>query len=315
MAPRSGILFALTLALAGCNTAPQQNTQFDDARNPFYQQAEQALDNNDPTRAAAAYEAALAANPKLPTAQYQLGILYAEKLQDPVSSIYHFRRYLELAPESDHAANAKDKIAQETQAFAASLPSTPSQNSDELAKLQADNASLQKQVDEAAHTIAQLQAQLAKHQPDTTATADASAAQAPVTPAGPPPAPQATADTTGAPIPAPADATTPPATVAADGTTPPPPPPAPPRALPLDATNAALTPIAPGTPLPPGVTPPAPAGPTRSYTVVKGDSIWKIAHKMYPGDTKNGVDKIEEANKDAIGGRPLKIGQVLVIPQ
>jgi nucleoid-associated protein YgaU len=80
------------------------------------------------------------------------------------------------------------------------------------------------------------------------------------------------------------------------------------KALPLDATNVIATPAAPGAPA-------ADAGPSRSYTVVKGDSLWKIAHKMYPGDTKNGVDKIQEANKDAIGGKPLKIGQVLVIPQ
>jgi len=48
--------------------------------------------------------------------------------------------------------------------------------------------------------------------------------------------------------------------------------------------------------------------------VVKGDSLWKIAHKMYPGDTKNGVAKIQEANKDVLGTKPLKIGQVLIIP-
>jgi Tfp pilus assembly protein FimV len=77
------------------------------------------------------------------------------------------------------------------------------------------------------------------------------------------------------------------------------------KALPLDATNVVATPGAPATDAAPG----------KTYTVVKGDSIWKIAHKMYPGDTKNGVDKIQEANKDAIGGKPLKIGQVLIIPQ
>jgi hypothetical protein len=35
---------------------------------------------------------------------------------------------------------------------------------------------------------------------------------------------------------------------------------------------------------------------------------------MYPGDTKNGVAKIQEANKDVLGTKPLKIGQVLIIP-
>jgi 5'-nucleotidase / UDP-sugar diphosphatase len=79
------------------------------------------------------------------------------------------------------------------------------------------------------------------------------------------------------------------------------------KALPLDAPNSTV-PAAPGAPA-------TDAGPSKSYTVVKGDSIWKIAHTMYPGDTKNGVEKIQEANKDAIGGKPLKIGQVLVIPQ
>jgi len=84
------------------------------------------------------------------------------------------------------------------------------------------------------------------------------------------------------------------------------------KALPLDAPNPALeTPAASATPGAPATD----AGPSRTYTVVKGDSLWKIAHKEYPHDTKNGVDKLTEANKDAIGGKPLKIGQVLIVPQ
>jgi LysM repeat protein len=261
------LAIAASLSLAGCNLANSQDAQYDDARNPHYKQAQQDLDNNKPADAAAEYEAALGANPKLAGAQYQLGILYGEKLQDPISSIFHFKRFLELSPNSDQAANAKEQIDKQSQAFAASLPNA--QSGPDYAKLQADNAALQKQADDAARTIAQLQAQLKQHHIATASTTE--------------PAPGAPPSTNPAPT-------------------------GPLKALPLDATNAMVNAAAPGTPA-------TDAGPSKTYTVVKGDSLWKIAHKMYPGDTKNGVDKIQEANKDAIGGKPLKIGQVLIIPQ
>jgi LysM repeat protein len=275
--PRSHrLILAATLSLAAIYPARSQDT-FDDARNPHYKQAQQDLDNNNPTAAAADYEAALAANPTLVDAQYQLGILYAEKLQDPISSIYHFKHYLALQPNSEHAVNAKQMIAKQSEIFAASLPNA-SQNESEKSTLKNENAALKKQTEDAAHTIAQLQAQLA-----------AAGARAASTTAG-----------------APAAGT--PDAASVTGTTATPTPSGPQKALPLDATNVVANATDPSASA-------APAGPSRSYTVVKGDSLWKIAHKMYPGDTKNGVDKIQDANKDAIGGKPLKIGQVLVVPQ
>ncbi|MFD1135576.1 LysM peptidoglycan-binding domain-containing protein [Paenibacillus urinalis] len=52
----------------------------------------------------------------------------------------------------------------------------------------------------------------------------------------------------------------------------------------------------------------------KSYTIKSGDSLWKIAQKVY----KNGDDwrKIYDANKSAIGPNPnaLKVGTKLVIP-
>ena len=303
MSRRILLIFAASLALCGCDLASKQEEQYDDTRNPHYRQAEQDLDNGNPAAAANDYEVALGANPKLAGAHYQLGIIYGEKLEDPIGAIFHFKRYLELAPNSDQADKVKDLIDKQSQAFAAGLSNSPTQSADDYAKLQADNAALKKQVDDAAHTIEQLQAQLAEAGKHHVATADVAPAppapdSSPAAPANPPAIVVAdNTTTTSAPTPAATDSSaTPPSTNAA--------PPVPPRALPLDATNGPTS-TAPGTD----------AGPSRTYTVVKGDSLWKIAHKMYPGDTKNGVDKIQEANKDAIGGKPLKIGQVLIIPQ
>jgi nucleoid-associated protein YgaU len=278
-----------SLALAGCDLTDKQDLQYDDARNPFYKQAQQDLDNNNPAAEAGDYEQALGANPKLVGAHYQLGHIYGEKLNDPIASIFHFQQYVKLAPNGDKVDEVKALIDKESQAFAAGLPNSAAQSADDYARLQADNAVLKKQVEDAARTISQLQTQLGKHRKAAATDASATAATAPAATPAAATAPVDVAQATPGAVAATATATSP-------------------RALPLDSTNGP-TAAAPDSPTAPV------AGPSRTYTVVKGDSIWKIAHQMYPGDTKNGVEKIQEANKDAINGKPLKIGQVLIIPQ
>jgi len=160
----------------------------------------------------------------------------------------------------------------------------------DVSKLKAENAKLKKEVSDAAKTIADLQAKLTQTSAQldaatqAVAAANAAAAAAKTQPA--PAASPAVADTS-APEAAPAG---------------------PQKALPLDATNVVSSPGAPGTPG-------ADTGASKTYTVVKGDSLWKIAHKMYPHDTANGEDKIRDANKDVFNGKFLQPGQVLVIPQ
>jgi nucleoid-associated protein YgaU len=163
-------------------------------------------------------------------------------------------------------------------------PASPADSSapagDDVATLQAENAALKKEVSDAKRTIAQLQAALAQaginHQAPAAAPADSTAVTDNTAPVAP-------------------------ATNAA--------PAGPLKALPLDDTNGVANASAPGAPGTPE------AGPSKSYTVVKGDSLWKIAHKMYPHDTLNGEDKIRDANKDVFNGKFLQPGQVLVIPQ
>jgi tetratricopeptide (TPR) repeat protein len=248
--------------------------------NPHYKQAQQDLDNGDANAAADEYEAALVADPKLADAHYELGVLYAEKLSDPIAALYHLDRFLKLAPNSPNAPAARDLVTTESEAFAASLPG--SSTSSALARLQLDNAELKKQAGDAANTIAALQQQLASMQQQV-ATANARAGTTPEPAAGAPSPAVAGGEAVGG-TPAPAVAPAP--IVPAYG-----------------GTNAVASAAG-----------PVPGG-ERSYTVRSGDSLWKIAHKMYPHDTNNGEEKIKDANKDVFSGKFLKPGQVLVIPE
>ena len=247
------------------------------ADNPHYKQAQQDIDNNDAGAAADEYEAALVADPKLADAHYELGVLYAEKLSEPIAALYHLDRFLKLAPQSPNATAARDLFNTESEAFAASLPGTSTSSA--LARLQLENNGLKKQAIDASHTIAQLQTQLANMQQQV-ADANARAASAAPTP--------------GAPAPA---------TVGGGG-----------AVTGTPAPVIAPAPIVPATPAPGTATTPD-AGGARSYTVKSGDSLWKIAHKMYPKDTTPGEEKIKDANKDAFANKFLKVGQVLVIPE
>ena len=288
MSPRLFLACAAALTLAGCNqaSADKDPAQTDSDSNPNYKQAQQDLDSNNPQGAAAVYEAALAANPKLAGAHYELGVIYGSQLNDPISSIYHFKRFLELSPNTDKKDQVQALVDKEGQDYAASLPAAkPQISADDMNKLTTENAGLKKQVDDANTTIAQLQEKL-KHREEVAAAAAPAAVAA---------------DPAAAPVVADAAAPAAPA--------------GPKKALPVDpavaAAGSADTDTA-SSPASSNASGAPPAG-ARSYTVVKGDSYWKIAKKMYPGDTKNGVAKIQEANKQTMG-KPLKIGQVLVIP-
>ncbi|AKF11666.1 tetratricopeptide repeat protein [Sandaracinus amylolyticus] len=54
--------------------------------------------------------------PTEPVAHYMLGVLSRDDLADPAAAIASFQRYLELAPEGEHAAEARASIARATSA-------------------------------------------------------------------------------------------------------------------------------------------------------------------------------------------------------
>src|SRR5262249_40191584 len=74
------------------------------------QDADTKSAQGDFARAINLYEAALEDSESNRNAEvhYKLALLYDDKLNDPVSALHHFRRYLALSPGGAHAADVKN---------------------------------------------------------------------------------------------------------------------------------------------------------------------------------------------------------------
>src|ERR1041385_4264004 len=91
-------------ALAGCDRLG--NSRY----TQLMRDADSKSANGDFARAINLYEAALDDSPRCAEIHYKLALLYDDKLNDPVSALHHFRRYLALTPTGAHAADVKNSI-------------------------------------------------------------------------------------------------------------------------------------------------------------------------------------------------------------
>lgn len=285
-------LSALVL-LAGCEQG-DKNLETEDSRNPYFKKAEADLESHNYPEAVKDYEAALRANPNVISAHYELGRIYSDKLGDQINAMYHFHKYLELRPAADNRDKVEALLENEKISFAATLPNSPVQNAEAFARLQSENLQLKKDLEQKLVKIAESHQALnegATATTDTAATATSTPSVAPVvTTTALRPAESVTVSNQAVPAAKPVDGSTTPATTLSAAA---------PAAATASSAPAATT----------------PSREARNYTIQGGDSLWKISRKFYPGDTKNGVDKIKQANAAILSdGKPLKIGTVLVIP-
>lgn len=144
----------LCLGLAGCG---DNSSRADEEKEPHFLTGQNLARQMDYTGAVEAYEQALLINPRNSSAHFEAALLYESKTGDPAAAIYHYERFLKLAPDSGkadvahaHINSCKMELAKGVSTLVA-LPATVQGNLEkltqenldlkaQLARLQASNA-------------------------------------------------------------------------------------------------------------------------------------------------------------------------------
>jgi len=199
--------------LSSCSQTPP-GSDAEDERNPFFRQATKDIADLNYPAAIKQFEKALAVNPNVAKAYLQIGLLYGDKLGDPISAIYFYQKYLEARP---NAAEREEVLASMEKAkidFALSLTNTGIQNAAEIARISKENVDLKQQVTQLQGALAAKEAQVSQVA-GAAAPPKATPAVVPATPPAAEKAARAEANMPSVPAatppPAPAEAAVPPA--------------------------------------------------------------------------------------------------------
>jgi LysM repeat protein len=131
----------LLCGLAGCDRVG--NSRYAQ----LIQDAENKSAQGDFERAVSLYEAALDDSPRGAEVHYKLALLYDDKLNDPVSALHHFKRYLALSPNGPHAKDVKESIKRDEIAALTILSGDSVITRAEAARLRNENLTLHKELE------------------------------------------------------------------------------------------------------------------------------------------------------------------------
>jgi tetratricopeptide (TPR) repeat protein len=283
------LLGALALALSACSDN-EKLSYATEADEPNYREGQSLLKAGRRQEALTAFLKVIdKRGDDAPDSHLEVGLLYLQHINDPLSAIYHFRQYLALRPNSPQAPLVRQRIDAATREFARTLPAQPLDGQLQRVDLVAALDRLKQENETLKEELADLKAGRAipgGGAAGAAPEADESSSVAPLTfnvetmptvRTRPPPAER--------PRPAPAA-----------------PPPAPaPRTAPAPARPSAAVAVS-----------RTPAG-GRRHTVQPGDTLSKLSQQYY--GTRAKWRDIFAANRDVMRNESdLKIGMQLKIP-
>src|SRR5437867_13178225 len=136
-----GVSMLLVFALAGCDRMMTPR------RVQLVKDADKKSAQRDFLRAVNLYEAALDDSPRCAEIHYKLALLYDDKLNDPVSALHHFKRYLALSPNGPHANEVTKSIKHDEIAALTALSGESVIPRSEAAQLRNENLNLRKELE------------------------------------------------------------------------------------------------------------------------------------------------------------------------
>lgn len=147
------VSLALMLAGAGCDRLPKTE-QVAEINEPDYVEGQRLLRQGNEQAALAAFTRVIHARPDdAPESHLEVGLLFLQEVKDPIAAIYHFRRYLELKPNSQSRDLVQQRIEVAIRDFARTLPAQPMENQmmrndllDVVERLQVENTRLKDEV-------------------------------------------------------------------------------------------------------------------------------------------------------------------------
>lgn len=138
---------------SGCNRLPEGEL-IAETNEPSYEEGRRLLRQGKEQAALAAFSRVIASRSDgAPESHLEVGLLYEEEIKDPISAIYHFRKYLELKPNSPQSDLVRQQIDNSIKSFARTLPAQPLENQilrndllDVVEKLKKENNRLKDEV-------------------------------------------------------------------------------------------------------------------------------------------------------------------------
>jgi tetratricopeptide (TPR) repeat protein len=150
------LLGAVALGLAGCGDS-DRFTYATETDEPNYREGQSLLKAGRRQEALTAFLKVIdRRRDDAPESHLEVGLLYVQHINDPLSAIYHFRKYLAQRPNSQQAPLVRQRIDAAIREFARTIPAQPLENQGQrvdliatLDRLKQENESLKQQLAEA----------------------------------------------------------------------------------------------------------------------------------------------------------------------